>query len=178
MILFLLIVTVTLVADLWSKHLAFERVAGRPVQLLKTRAGDPTLIPVHDPIVLIPQVLSLRLTTNTGAVFGAGKGRQRLFVVVSVLAVAVIGHVFWRSPVGAWGLHLSLGLILAGALGNLYDRLRFNAVRDFLSLFPDTGLWPWIFNIADSALSVGVAIMVVVMWCDDRPKPTDRTNPG
>jgi len=165
-------------ADLLTKHLAFERVAGRPVVLSRENAGQYWLIPDHDPIAIIPGLLSLKLTANTGAVFGLGKGGQWVFIVVSILAMTVIGHVFWRSKPSAWLMHVALGLILAGALGNLYDRVRFNAVRDLLWLLPGTGLWPWIFNVADVLLLVGVAMLVVQTWQSGRPEQTQRSSPG
>lgn len=176
--LFALVVAVTLTADLASKWAAFEYVADWPVELSRELAGDPTQVPEHEPIVVLPYVLSLRLTTNTGAVFGLGKGGQWLFMAVSVLAVGVIGRVFCRSAAGAWKLHVALGMILAGALGNLYDRVRFHAVRDMLWLLPETGVWPWIFNVADAALMVGVGVMVLVMWRDERRAPSGQSSPG
>ncbi len=175
--LFLATLVATLTADLVVKDLAFEHVAGSPVVLSRETADDPRVIPYHQPIVLVPHVLSMRLTTNTGAVFGLGKGAQWVFIIVSVLAVFVIGRVFCQSRAGAWPLHLSLGLILAGALGNLYDRVLFSAVRDMFWLFPSTGLWPWIFNAADAALMVGVAVLLVVIWLGDKRSPDDQTTP-
>ena len=172
-ILFLLVTFSVLGVDLLTKSMAFEHVAGRPVKLSRNTTGDPVLIPYHKPIDLIPGVLSLRLTTNTGAVFGLGKGAQSLFVIASLVAVGVIGRVFWTSSARAWCLHVALGLVLAGALGNLHDRIRFNAVRDLLWLFPETGLWPWIFNVADAVLLVGVATMILVMWWSDRKRPAE-----
>jgi len=176
-LLFFLVLVLALAADLVSKKMAFQYVAGQPVQLTRENSGTESAVPYHQPIVLIPYILSLRLTTNTGAVFGLGKGGQMVFVIVSVLAVAIIGRVFCASRAGAWLLHASLGLILAGALGNLHDRLSFNAVRDLLWLFPQTGLWPWIFNVADASLLIGVVLMMGVVWRSDRPQPADQTTP-
>jgi len=189
---FLLIVIATLGADLASKHWAFEHTAGTPVRLTRQNSDHPGIIPYHKPTVIFPGVLSLKLTANTGALFGLGRGSQMIFIIVSVLAVVVIGRVFWRSPPGAWGYHLSLGLILAGAMGNLYDRIRFNAVRDLLLLFPDVVLpfgwrwpggpreiYPWVFNIADAALVVGVVLMLAVSWVTEKRLrlQTDQTTP-
>lgn len=168
---FLGIALVTLAADLVCKYLSFQYVAGTPVVLTREAAGDPLLIPDHPPIVLIPHVLNLRLTTNTGAVFGLGKGGQWVFIVASVIAMGVVGRVFWRSKADARWLHVALGLIVAGALGNLYDRVRYGAVRDMFLMLPDTGLWPWIFNIADVALVVGVGVLAVLMWFLPPPAP-------
>ena len=175
--------------DLVSKSLAFKWVADTPVVLSGHNPAEA--VPPHEAIRLVPYVLSLKLTLNTGAVFGLGKGAQWLFVVVSFLAVLVIVRVFWASPAGARGTHLSLTLILAGALGNLHDRIRFNAVRDLLWLFPDSRLpfawhwpggrdelYPWIFNVADASLVAGVALMLILMWRGPKRGPGDRKFPG
>jgi len=165
-------------ADLLTKHLAFERVAGRPVVLSRDNAGQYWVIPDHEPVSLIPGVLSLKLTANTGAVFGLGKGGQWVFKIVSIMAMGVIGHVFWRSRPDAWVMHIALGLIMAGALGNLYDRVRFNAVRDLLWLLPGTGVWPWIFNVADVLLLAGVGMLVIQTWQVGKHGQTEETIPG
>ncbi len=162
-ILFLSAVVVVLAADLGTKWLAFNRVAGEPVTLEPAAVDPRLLIPRHEQVVVVPGVLSLKLTANTGAIFGIGKGAQWLFVVMTGLAVGVISWMFWRSDRRDRWLHVSLGMILAGALGNLYDRLKYHAVRDLLYLFPEVklplglkwpngsdGLYPWIFNLADA----------------------------
>lgn len=164
LLVFFLIAGLVLTADLTLKYLAFTHVAGSKVELTRQNAGLAQTIPKHDPIVLVPYVLSLKLTTNIGAVFGLGKGAQLLFIAVSVLAVVFILYSFWRSRAGAILLHVALSLVLAGALGNLYDRLRYNAVRDMLWLLPETRIWPWIFNVADAALMVGVGFLLVTTW--------------
>ena len=185
--LFLLVTLVVLAADLGLKTYAFNSVAGSPVVL------DPAIpntmgVPYHDPFVLIPNVLHLQLTANTGAIFGMGKGSRWIFIVVSIVAVGFIGRVFWRSPAQAKILHTALALILAGALGNLYDRFCFAAVRDMLHMFPGIdlpwnltwpggarGLYPWIFNIADVALLFGVLTVVWFTWKNAPPPPTAET---
>ena len=132
-------------------------------------------------------------TLNSGAVFGFGKGKQWFFILISIVAVAVLGRVFWTTRAGAHWSHLALALILSGALGNLYDRIRFNAVRDMLWLFTgvklpfgwrwpgnpgDDHIYPWIFNLADAALVVGVALLLIIMWRAPKPQPDDRKDPG
>ncbi len=181
--LFLLVTLTVLAADLGLKAYAFNHVAGTPVTLDPT-VPDTMGVPYHDPFVLIPHVLNLQLTANTGAIFGMGKGSRWIFIAVSIIAVGFIGRVFWRSPAQATRLHLALALILAGALGNLYDRFCFAAVRDMLHLFPRTYLpwnlswpgganeiYPWIFNIADVALLLGVLTVVFVTWKNAPPPP-------
>lgn len=177
-------------ADLLLKYAAFRHVAGEPVVLDPAHPDQPN-IPDHPGIDVIPHVLSLRLTTNTGAVFGLGKGGRWLFIAVSIVAVAVITRIFWKSPAEAKGFHLALGLILAGALGNLYDRFMYSAVRDMLHLFPGvelpfgwawpggtTALYPWIFNLADAALVVGVLGVLTITWLHELRRRKHGSTPG
>lgn len=184
---FLLVVIVILAADLGLKAWSFANVAGRQVVLTQEVTQDHRAFwskYPHDATVAIPGVLELRLTTNTGAVFGLGKGNRVMFILVSVVATAVISILFCRSPARAWGTHLALGMILAGALGNLYDRVVYRAVRDMLHLLPGVDLpfgltwpggagggvsevWPWIFNPADVALMVGVGLILITTWRTD-----------
>lgn len=179
---FLLIAASVLIADLAFKSWSFKHVAPVPIILDPARPSAPQ-IPPHEPVAVVPYVLSLRLLTNTGAVFGSFKGAQGFFVIVSVIATGVIFYVFCTSPVNARLMHLSLALILAGTLGNLYDRIQFNAVRDMLWLFPGVKLpfglnwpggaddiYPWLFNIADAALVVGVTLIVIIMWKTPPPE--------
>ena len=184
---FLAVTLGVLVADLALKSWAFEHVAGRPIELVAMGVQDHAVfwaMHAHDPVVVVPRVLNLQLTTNTGAVFGLGRGNRGAFIAVSAVALVVIGVLFARSPAGGWGLHLGLALILAGALGNLYDRVRFAAVRDMLHMLPGVRLpfglawpgsgggagsagrevWPWIFNLADVSLLMGVGLVLVLTW--------------
>jgi signal peptidase II len=177
--LFVSLIVAVLVADLLLKAWSFDHVAGQSVVFPEELRGSALFdsIPAHEPRVVLPYVLNLRLTLNTGAVFGLGKGGRSFFVLVSLVAVGVIGWVFWHSAARAKIHHAALALILGGALGNLYDRLRFGAVRDMMHLFPEvhlpfglawpggaTEVYPWIFNLADVALVVGVLLLFVVMW--------------
>jgi lipoprotein signal peptidase len=98
------LVVLALTADLWTKAWAFRSL----------EVGE-----VRD---LLPGVLVLRLSLNPGALFGLGPGMVGLFVVASVAAVAFVGFLFAGSTRRQRVIHLALGLILAGALGNLYDR--------------------------------------------------------
>ncbi len=184
MLLFLGATLIVLGVDLVVKWQAFEHVAPLPLRLgpnaevfvyhpvepgqsqwLEVQPlipGEPaSAIPTHVPTPVIPGVLNLQLTLNQGAVFGIGQGLRWIFIVVSIAAVGVVTYLFAQSVAGAWLLHLALGLILAGALGNLYDRLRFGAVRDMFLLFPEMRLWPYIWNIADASLMLGVGLVLV-----------------
>ncbi len=198
--------------------------------------------------VIIPHVLEFQLMLNPGALFGIGRGQTTLFLIASALALIMVVWMFVHSSRRRWVLHLSLGAVLAGALGNLYDRAfvklleppvptrfgyvylrpvasdgdlpRFEAfpsrpelgafvleqrrgsdpvwvlrpehftpavrpvelarppklvgfVRDFIKIptrwFGGRELWPWVFNLADTLLVVGVGVLAICLWRERRP---------
>jgi signal peptidase II len=126
-----------------------------------TKAAILATIREGDGFAVTP-FFSLVLTFNTGAAFSflsAASGWQRwFFVVIAVVAAAVI-LVLLRRGGSAW-YGAGLALILGGALGNLYDRLAIGRVVDFL-LFHYAG-WAYpAFNVADSAITVGAAILII-----------------
>ncbi len=141
-----------LVADLWSKHWAFERF--------------------ETPYEVIPNALSFQLSLNHGALWGMGKGLTPLFIGASILAVIFVSYVFVKSDRSQASFHVALGMILAGALGNLYDRIFGNgSVRDFIKIelrIGDFEAWPWVFNVADMLLVCGVAILMLNIWLGPR----------
>lgn len=124
-------------------------------------------------ITLIPHVLSLTHSTNSGAAFGLFKGSgQIVFLAALVVVVLTFAWFFaFRKKQSVWSF-VGLGLIIGGALGNLIDRVaRHNhQVVDFF----DLGWWP-VFNVADIAIVAGVIIVVVVtalvLWREDAEKP-------
>jgi lipoprotein signal peptidase len=112
---------------------------------------------------------------NHGALFGFLSEHvglaNALFAVVSLAAAVAI--VWWSSRPSArreLGLSAALGLILAGTLGNLYDRLVFGGVRDFLHLHYYAREWP-VFNLADSCLVVGAALLLGQAFLSKAPAP-------
>jgi signal peptidase II len=107
---------------------------------------------------------NLTLQHNTGAAFSflsdAGGWQRYFFSIVAVVISAVLAVWLFRLERGQWLLALSLGLILGGALGNLWDRLMLGYVVDFISVHYGGRYFP-AFNIADSAISVGAACMII-----------------
>ena len=106
---------------------------------------------------------NLTLQHNTGAAFSflsdAGGWQRYFFSIVAVVISAILAVWLYRLDRGQWLLSLSLGLILGGALGNLWDRLVFGYVVDFISVHYAGRYFP-AFNIADSAICVGAACML------------------
>lgn len=128
-----------------------------------------------EPWNLIPHVLRLTYTENFGAVFGIGQGQRVWFIAVSIAAIIFLTYLFKNS--GNRRLYqFLLGLLLGGVLGNMYDRIVLGHVRDMIYAFPGVQwpaviakhlppgaheVFPWVFNIADSLLCVGVFCMIV-----------------
>ena len=143
-------------ADQWSKRAAVTALAdGRTIQF-------------------IPGWIEFQYTSNHGAVFGIGQGQRALFITVSLAAVLFIFYLFATSG-RQRGYQLVLGMLMAGVLGNLYDRLQYGYVRDMIHALTNwPNLFPWIFNIADTLLCVGVGLMIVYSFFHDPAKSAAR----
>ncbi len=109
-------------------------------------------------VTLIPHVVSLTYSTNSGGAFGLLKGSgQIVFLAALTIVVLALAWVFWsRGRAGVLSF-VGLGLIIGGALGNLIDRVFRGQVLDFI----DLGWWP-VFNVADIAIVAGVLIVLFV----------------
>jgi signal peptidase II len=111
---------------------------------------------------------------NTGGAFGIFGGEKGglgslLFVVISLIAIGSILFLFIRLREDEKTLSLSLSLVLSGAIGNLIDRLRLGEVVDFLDFYLFSFHWP-AFNIADSAICLGIGLMALELLIRDHKK--------
>ena len=136
--------------DQWSKVEAFRLLCSR-VDLVDGHF-EALDVKVHP---FIPGLIDFTVTINRGAVFGIGQGRRTLFVAVSIVAILFICYLFAHSDRQSI-YQILLGMLLAGALGNLYDRVRYSYVRDMIHGLPHSNLFPYIFNVADTLLCTGV----------------------
>jgi signal peptidase II len=100
---------------------------------------------------------------NTGAAFGIFPQGSMVFTIVAIVVSLAIIYYFPQVPKSEIPLRLALGLQLGGAIGNLISRLVVGAVTDFISV----GTFP-VFNVADSSISIGVAVLLVGMWNEER----------
>lgn len=111
-------------------------------------------------VTLVPGFVNILRTENEGVVFGMFPGRTNAFIAFSAIAIIIIICIYIWSDKTFFVSNVALGLILAGAIGNLWDRIWFSHVRDFIDLhIKDKYHWPT-FNIADSLICVGISIMV------------------
>ena len=134
---------------------------------------------LHESIPIIPNLFSLTYIRNPGAAFGLLAGssnafRMLFFGLTSVFALALLGTILVRLPAGDWLGQLSIAAILGGAIGNLLDRLRYGEVIDFLDVYIDTYHWP-AFNVADSAISVGVVFLIIHFAFEKKEMPPVST---
>ncbi len=145
-----------LFADQWTKHLIQQRLM------------------LHQRIEVISGFFNLVHVRNPGGAFGifsGGKGGlgSLLFVAVSLIAIGSILFFFVRLRKDEKALALSFSLVLGGAIGNLIDRFRYGEVVDFLDFSLCSFHWP-AFNIADSAICVGIGLMAIELLIRDQRK--------
>lgn len=127
------------------------------------------------PLDWLTPVFRFTHVRNTGAAFGIFPEGGSVFLVVALLVSAAIVYFYRELPRGAWLVRAALGLQLGGALGNAIDRVRLGYVVDFFHVpgFP-------VFNVADSCISVGVALLALVMLREEwrARKAPDRAAPA
>jgi signal peptidase II len=144
--------------DLATKALAFHRI------------GPPG----SRPVTVLPNVLELQTSYNPGALWGMGRNLPHsslIFAALSVVAaLAICYYLFVQGAAADRRLTIALGLIMAGAMGNCYDRLRLGHVRDFVHLHIDPiGFDCAIFNFADNMLVGGALFLMLVALRPDPP---------
>ena len=133
-------------------------------------AIEAHLVPGQYQEVLGP--LELTLSHNRGIAFGLAGGAGVKLVLTTALALAVIGYLFARNPRRP-GMWLAVGLVAGGAIGNLADRIRADAVTDFIAV----GSWPP-FNLADVSITVGVLLLVYLYMRDAEREESPREEVG
>jgi signal peptidase II len=121
-------------------------------------------LPVHESIPVIAGIFDITHILNPGGAFGLMANmsaivRTVIFLFVSSLAVGLIFYFYIKTPSGYVLLATGFALIFGGAIGNLIDRVRFGMVVDFLDFYLGNYHWP-AFNIADSAITVGIFIFL------------------
>jgi signal peptidase II len=100
---------------------------------------------------------------NSGAAFGMFQNASMIFTVLAFIVIGAIIYYYPQVETADWTLRLAMGLQMGGAAGNLIDRLTIGKVTDFISI----GTFP-VFNVADSSISVGVAVLLLGVWINER----------
>ena len=152
---YILLVATTLVLDRWTKF------------LIQTRFDLNESVPVIDGFFNITSV------RNTGVAFGIfssldSPAKSVVLSAFTAVAAALVTVYSMRAPARNRLLQIALASILGGALGNLYDRLAYGYVIDFLEFYIGSYHWPS-FNIADSAISIGVVLLTIEVIRNEAP---------
>src|SRR5947208_373814 len=124
-----------------------------------------TNIALHDSIQIVPGFFRLTHVQDRGAAFGLfadspSEWKIGILVLFSIVALVVVSALLWRNSHSMNTTGIGLALILGGAIGNLWDRLLSGRVVDFLLFYVGQYQWP-AFNVADSAIVVGAALLII-----------------
>lgn len=144
-----------LAADLLSKQLVFRALPNAP----------------DERIELLGSWLVLVMQRNRGGVFGIMQGKGYLFVILSVIALGVVAWMLRQAGPKQRLIRVALGLVVAGALGNLYDRLMLGHVRDFL--YVEAIRYP-AFNLADTCICVAAGLLILSVFREGKAEETAR----
>ncbi|MGE4601567.1 MAG: signal peptidase II [Planctomycetota bacterium] len=161
-LLFLTTMGAILTADLSTKYATFKFLKA---SIFTAPDGTPA-VTASDAYPLFPG-LALEAALNLGAFNGWFAQMPWLLIGISALAFPICAYVVLKAPHRSISLVLSLAFIASGALGNLYDRLLYGGVRDFIRCSIMIGEQEWVwpnFNIADSAIVCGVALILLREW--------------
>ena len=116
-------------------------------------------------------LMPLNLAFNKGAAFGVriGEDSRWFFVPVTIIALVLLGTLYRQAAERDWLRHVSISLVVSGAIGNLYDRVRWDrGVVDFLGPV-DLGFWDFpIFNVADIAITCGAILLAISFWFEEQ----------
>ena len=159
-----------LVLDLWSKHAVFALLHADPAQMTTHSYGGIRVHPV------LGHWVSFVALLNPGMMWGAFQDHPTVLKIVRPVAVVVIFVLLSSLPAGQWCSRLALGGILGGALGNIYDSFRYVGVRDFLQVDLDVPVFdPFpAFNVADSAICVGVVVLALGMMRGSKHREVEK----
>ena len=134
-------------------------------------------LPLYSSKTMIEGFFDIVHTRNTGIAFSlfADAGpvvKNFILPAVSIAAIGLIVYMFAQTPNAGPISTLALTLVLAGAVGNLYDRFAYGYVVDFLDVYVGTHHWP-AFNVADSSISVGAVLLLITSFGDQAPNPNE-----
>lgn len=111
-------------------------------------------------VLVAPPILNFTYVENTGVSFGLFGGGGARWLLSAFSLVVAAGLAWWALKAERRLLVSAIGLVIGGAIGNAIDRIQYGYVVDFID-FSGTGLFPWVFNVADSAITIGVMLLIL-----------------
>ena len=142
-----------------------------------TKVLVDTTFRLYESVPVVPGFFHLTYVRNKGAAFGLladSAVRIPFFISVSIIAMMCILWYISRVRDDQKLAIVSLSLVFSGALGNLIDRIRLGEVIDFLDVFWRNYHWP-AFNVADSAITIGVTLLFIEMWREEKKKSVETS---
>jgi len=165
------LVDASVTAGVVNKPLLLGTVLGAIVVLdYVTKSWAMSSLAFGQSVPVLGDFLRLTYTHNPGAAFGihVGEHSRAFFLVLSLFALVVLALVYRSTSARDWPRLLAVSLVAGGAVGNILDRLRFDAgVVDFLDVGIGRHRWP-IFNVADMAVSTGAVLLLISFYLEDR----------
>ena len=134
---------------------------------LMSKFSVEAFLELGESITIIPNFFAITYVRNTGAAFSILEGKMIFFYVITVIAVVGMLRYLSKTPKEQIWMRLSLILMLGGAIGNFIDRVMYQYVRDFLD-FTIFGYDFAVFNLADSFLCIGVALLLVDAYLEEK----------
>ena len=119
----------------------------------------------NEPFVLIDEVLRFTYVENDGMAFGLLGEHRWVFMLLSTLGIAFMLVYLWKFRPTSKLACIALSLIIGGGIGNMIDRVRLGYVIDFIDFYA-FDFWMWVFNIADSCVCVGAALLILYLLID------------
>ncbi|MFC0474805.1 signal peptidase II [Robertmurraya beringensis] len=144
-----IIALIVIILDQWTKWLVVKRME------------------LGESITVIENWFYITSHRNRGAAWGILQGQMWFFYLITVIVIIGIVYYIQKAAKGKMLLGVALGLMLGGAIGNFYDRVVHKEVVDFIHTYIFNYNFP-IFNIADSALVIGVGLLMIQMWQEER----------
>lgn len=158
----IIIIVLLVAADQLTKFLLWPALAAYP----------------NGSMPLIKGVLHFTKSENTGAAFGIFQGMQVLFIVMTIIVLAVAVYIMFRyRNKHSRFIKVLIAVLFSGALGNLIDRIAFGYVRDFID-FRMFDFWKYVFNIADAALVIGAILLgvYILFFYKENKKPIEEAD--
>ena len=140
------------------------------IDVVTKAIAETALLPRGVPREVIGDWLRLTLVYNTGAAFGISLGpySRWLFLVLAIVALFILGRLYRQTPDHDRFRVASIGLVCAGAIGNVVDRIRHHmGVVDFIDIGVGMHRWPT-FNVADVGITLGAVLLAWILWQEDR----------
>ena len=117
----------------------------------------------NEPFIVINGIFRFSYVENRGAAFGSFSDNRWVFMIISTVTILALLIYMWKFRPDSRLACTALSFIIGGGIGNMIDRIYLGYVVDFIDFYAFPNLWKWVFNVADSFVCIGAAMMI--LWC-------------